>query len=651
MLEASRPAGSSYFRLRVQSNACRPGGECRRRHDALRGDRFGNGTPCEYTEATMNRQAIKSRDPLGAGLELCERSLAALENALRPDPVLTETVFGGTADWVNLLRYKLGPHLSGRGCLLAAVAGGTNTGKSTVFNLLQGREMSPVRPTAAATCRPLLSGSPERARQCLEGKLVPEFTPAPLDDPEALLTRETPADQLFVVSNPELPDRLVLLDTPDVDSIEKQHWALADHLRAAGDVIVAVVTGEKYRDERVVAFFREAQRSGRLIVPLINKADTAEAFATARRQLDEFCQEVGCSGPAFAVPHNFNLAQDYGAPIQSLDGAGDLMSYLLSLDAHAIKRRVFESSVRHLCERAESFLHNVERVAEMLASVREEYHSRAVHASQQYDPAPGAAVGGLFHEFVQARRGPFRRAIGEAGAALARSTAAVGRSISRAVFRRATLESPEESPSTAEIHATHRQTIEQITRNLAAEYIQSSKNLREPAAHLLQAGARQLSPEIVSDRVVQAVLQSDDLSEAFRNHAHRTLEAWWNDRKGRRHALEALDTILAVMPAAIAVPVSIYTAGVGVPEALVVAGPLAEQFVARVIEYQFGDALFDFLSPWRDEQQRHLAKALLDQVAAPLLAGLDAMLAALEGGAVRELRKGTELCLKALGPS
>jgi len=598
----------------------------------------------------MKTQDTDFRESLGAGLEACERGLAALENALRPDPVLMEALFGGTSDWVNLLRYKLAPHLSGRGCLIAAIAGGTNTGKSTVFNLLQGREVSPVRSTAAATCRPLLSGSPERARQCLEGKLVPEFAPARLDEPDALLTRETPADRLFVVANPDLPDRLVLLDTPDVDSIEKQHWALADHLRAAGDVVVAVVTGEKYRDERVVAFFREALRSGRVVIPLMNKADVAEGFATARHQLEEFRRDVGCTGPAFVVPHNFTLAQGYGEPIQSLDGATDLMSYLLGLDVHAVKRRVFESSVRHLCARAESFLNEVDQVAGVLASVHDEYHNRAVRASQQYDPVPGAAVGGLFHEFVQTRRGPLRRAIGKASATIARSTAAVGRSISRAVFRRTALESPDQGPSNEEICAAHRQAIEQITRDLAAGYIQSSGNLREPAAHLLQEGARRLAPETAAGRVVQTVLRSEDLSEEFRKHAQRTLETWWNDHAGRRHALEALDTILAVMPAAIAAPMSIYTGGVGVPEAMVLAGPLAEQFVARVIEYQFGDAMFDFLSPWREEQQRHLAEALLEHVAAPLLAGLDGMLAVLEGGAVEELRKGTGLCLKALQP-
>jgi hypothetical protein len=588
------------------------------------------------------------REALGAGVEACDRGLSQLQSALKLDPILSKAVFAGTDEWVNLLRYKLVPHLAGEGCLIAAVAGGTNTGKSTVFNLLQGREVSPVRATAAATRRPLLAGGPDRVAQCLDGKLVPEFAPASLDDPESVLTRKTPADRLFVAKNPDLPDRLVLLDTPDVDSIEREHWEVADHLRAAGDVIVAVLTGEKYRDERVVAFFREAQASGRVVIPLMNKADAATDFATARHQLEEFRRDVGCEGPAFVVPHDFELAKAYGEPIRSLDGQADLMTYLLHLDVYAIKRRVFESSVRHLCARAESFLQDVANVAEVLQSVRNEYHERAARASEKYDPAPGAAVGGLFHEFVQARRGPFRRAIGKASATIAKSTTAVSRTITKAIFRRSTLEPSEMAPSSDEIRAGHQQAIAQITRELAAGYLQSSGNLREPAAHLLEEGARRLEPDAAVEAVVKQVIRSESISDEFRNHAQRTIETWWNDHKGQRHALEALDTILAVVPAAIAAPMSMYTGGVGVPEAMVVAGPLVEQFVARVIEYQFGDAMFDFLSPWRREQQQHLADALLERVAAPMLTDLEAMLAALEGGAVDELKKGREMCLKAL---
>lgn len=601
-----------------------------------------------YTKANMKTLETDTREALGAGIEACGRGVTTLQEALRPDAVLARAVFDGTDEWVNLLRYKLVPHLAGEGCLIAAVAGGTNTGKSTIFNLLQGREVSPVRATAAATRRPLLAGGPGRTDQCLEGMLVPEFAPAPLESPEAVLARETPSERLFVATNPDLPERLVLLDTPDVDSIEKEHWAVADHLRAAGDVIVAVLTGEKYRDERVVAFFREAHASGRVVIPLMNKADAADGFATARQQLAEFRKDIACDSPAFVVPHDFDLAQSYAAPIQALDGGTDLLTYLLDLDVYAIKRRVFDSSVRHLAARIETFLEDVDAVAEVLRSVRDEYRARAERAAEKYDPAPGAAVGGLFHEFVQARRGPFRRAIGSASATVARSAVAVSRVVTRTLFRRATLDPPDLAPSNEEIRSTHRQEIERITRDLAAGYLQSGGNLREPAAHLLQENVQRLDPEAALDAVVKDVLRSENISDEFRKHAQHTIETWWNDHKGRRHALEALDTILAVMPAAIAAPISMYTGGVGVPEAMVVAGPLAEQFVARVIEYQFGDAMFDFLSPWRTEQQRHLADALLQRVTAPVLHGIEAMLEILEGEAVDDLRKGREQCLEAL---
>ena len=161
----------------------------------------------------MKTQETGLREALGTGIEACGRGLTSLESALRPDPILSDAVFDGTREWVNLLRYKLVPHLAGEGCLIAAVAGGTNTGKSTVFNLLQGREVSPVRSTAAATRRPLLAGSPGRVAQCLEGKLVPEFAPAMLDEPDMLLSQKTPPDRLFVVTNPDLPGRPGLVPT------------------------------------------------------------------------------------------------------------------------------------------------------------------------------------------------------------------------------------------------------------------------------------------------------------------------------------------------------------------------------------------------------------------------------------------------------
>src|SRR5690606_30744624 len=119
--------------------------------------------------------------------------------------------------------------------------------------------------------------------------------------------------------------------------------------------------------------------------------------------------------------------------------------------------------------------------------------------------------------------------------------------------------------------------------------VDSARNLKEPAAHLVSSPVKRLDVDTAVAAVARQTLRMESVSQAFREHANRTLETWWTDHRGRRRALEALDTMLAVMPAAIAAPLSIYAGGLGVPETLIVAGPIAEQFVARVVEYQFGD--------------------------------------------------------------
>ena len=103
--------------------------------------------------------------------------------------------------------------------------------------------------------------------------------------------------------------------------------------------------------------------------------------------------------------------------------------------------------------------------------------------------------------------------------------------------------------------------------------------------------------------------------------------------------LEALDALLALTPAAIAAPISMYTGGVGVPEAVVVAGPIVEQFVARVVEYQFGDAMFDFLSPWKQEQQEALNQALKRHLTDVCLSDIETYASLLETEVMDDLRR------------
>ncbi len=596
---------------------------------------------------------------LGEAIGAFDTALKRFRESVRDDPILNDTLLAGADTWTAVLAHKLVPHLGGEGCLVVAVAGGTNTGKSTVFNRLVGHKLSPVTTTAAATRHPLLAGSRLRAQQCLDGMLLPEFPALELEDPEDVVSTSGALENLFVTPLQSLPDRLVFLDTPDVDSIDKQNWEVADNIRAAGDVLVAVLTGEKYKDERVVGFFRNAHASGRLILPLMNKADPDREFDVARKQLREFCQDVGIDNQSllFVIPHDFAAAEDVNIPVDALDEAANLRGYIDALDVPELKRRVYRDSVEHFADEAGGFLNECERVADVLRNVEQEFVRRVRAHAEKYDPAPGAEIGGLFHSFVQAKRGPFRRAIGSAGATFAKAAGAVAKRVTGGLLERAMFESRHAGKGRRgcaapevekELYLMHRQALEQIVRRLATSYLESAGNIREPAAHLVQAGIDRLDVDAAAKSTADDVLHSENISEVFREHAWRTIDSWWNDNTGKRRVLEALDTMLAVMPAAIAAPLSMYSAGFGVSEAIVVVGPMVEQFVVRVIEYQFGDQMFDLLSPWRKEQQEKAARALDEHVAAVCLADLRDALHKLEGENVTAMRQSLAECRKAL---
>jgi hypothetical protein len=586
-----------------------------------------------------------SKDALGDALPAFHEALQALRDGLDVDPASRDALFEGAEVWTDLLTYKLLPHMAGQGCLVVGVAGGTNTGKSTVFNLLLGAERSPVRHTAAATCRPVLAANATRAAQCLDGLLLSEFKPCKLEAPEDPLDRAADPNCVFVTEHSRLPDRFVLLDTPDVDSIDKQNWTVADHLRAAGDVVIAVLTGEKYKDDRVIQFFREAHAAGRVVIPLMNKASADNGYEVARLQLAEFCKDVGLDNPpCFVLPRNEDVARRFRSPIMALGRSLSLWDYIESLDAIAIKARVHRDTVAHFAALAGEFLQRANTFANSLNQVVTEFDRRAAATAGRYAPAPGAKVGGLFHAFVQSKRGNMDRALGAASRGMVHGVSVVGRSVRNVLLRNATLESPKAEQTETKLREHHRRELEQLGDALATEYIQYARTLSEPARHLLIEQLEHLNLEAAVRGAALQTLATDDLSETFRKHAHVQLEQWWSDHAGRRNVILALDKLLLVAPAGLAGYLALQTGGVGVPEAMIVAGPVMEQFGARMIEYQFGDQMFNFIAPWRVEQQALFRQALDAHLARPVLANLRALLDAFEGETMDTLRTSLARC-------
>lgn len=545
-------------------------------------------------------------------------------------PALADRLFEDAGEWLDLLEYKLGPNLAADPCLVVAIAGGTNTGKSTVYNLLLHRDTSPVRMTAAATCRPVLAASARRAAEFSQGKLLSAFRARPLTDPAAVIDANSPKNALYIATNDRLPETFVLLDTPDVDSIDTANWEVADHIRAAGDVVVAVLTGEKYKDIRVVEFFRAARASGRVVLPLMNKANPANDFATARTQLAEFCQDTGSDASVqFAVAHDFSLGEDFTAEaIAPLAGTPPLFEYLQGLDVAAIKECVYRDTLRHFAHEAGDFLQGIQKAAAELRAAERAIEQLAETAAQKYDPKPGAQMGVLMHEFVQSKRGAIGKALGAASRGFLHVSSAGARAVGRRVFGRDILPAPPRHSEKERDRINAEELALQVRDTVRALYNECER-LPDTAASLLRAPLDALDADLVQQAVLRDTVKAESISADFRRHAFEVMDLWWQEEKTQRMMVEAADAVLMVAPAALV----LYTIpGTGIGEAAAAASTsFLEQVAVRALLFQFGGRIVKLIGPWQEEQRAALRAALLAHVTGPVLENLRTALAILEG--------------------
>jgi hypothetical protein len=195
-------------------------------------------------------------------------------------------------EWYEALHRKLLPQLAGEPFIVAAVVGGTNIGKSVIFNHLAGGRVSAVSPLASGTRHPVClvpKGFEKRhdLAAIFQGFRLIEWT-----DPEAAL-EDCPEHRLFWKTSPDLPSNLLVLDTPDIDSDVEINWLRADHLRHAADVLVAVLTQQKYNDAAVKRFFRNAANEDKAVIAVFNQCLLPDDEQFWPLWLETFSHETG----------------------------------------------------------------------------------------------------------------------------------------------------------------------------------------------------------------------------------------------------------------------------------------------------------------------------------------------------------------------
>lgn len=217
-------------------------------------------------------------------------------------------------EWFELLRGKLVPQLTDDAFLIAAVVGGTNIGKSVVFNHLAGVRASATSPLASGTKHPVCLVPPGFEREHDLARLFEGFRLEEWSEAEAAL-RESEQDELFWRTNDDLPPNLLVLDTPDIDSDAKVNWTRADKIRRAADVLVAILTQQKYNDAAVKAFFRHAAAEDKAVVIVFNQCVLPEDEQYWPLWVGTFCRETGIVPElVYLSPADRNAAEELRLP-------------------------------------------------------------------------------------------------------------------------------------------------------------------------------------------------------------------------------------------------------------------------------------------------------------------------------------------------
>lgn len=196
---------------------------------------------------------------------------------------------------IRLLRLKIVKefHAGRIDPLLVVVTGGTNVGKSTVFNGLLGEDVSHPSPFARGTKIPLVVGRPADLELVQAERFLAGYSRSPLKD-RAELNREDeagrgPSQETFRYrfDSKNLPEGLVLVDSTDVDSDRELNLRIASDLVVAADVAVFVVSPTKYRDEICIRSMRRLAALGTRLLVVWNpdEPEHEEALEDFRRSV------------------------------------------------------------------------------------------------------------------------------------------------------------------------------------------------------------------------------------------------------------------------------------------------------------------------------------------------------------------------------
>ncbi|HEB94913.1 MAG TPA: hypothetical protein ENI96_00610 [Sedimenticola thiotaurini] len=201
------------------------------------------------------------------------------------------------------------------------VIGPTQSGKSTLVNLLLGAQAAQASPLAGFTrhAQGFLCGTGAEGWSGVLQRLLPDWERLPAADQAGARGDQYSVQAVVTDPAPWGREPLLVWDTPDFDSVASCHYRdSVPALCALADLVLLVVSREKYADQSVWNMLRLLSGVGIPLLICLNKVDSGSEAAlldSLRSRLTE--ESLPCAG-LLTLPYRAGIGDD-----PSLSGEGD----------------------------------------------------------------------------------------------------------------------------------------------------------------------------------------------------------------------------------------------------------------------------------------------------------------------------------------
>jgi hypothetical protein len=267
--------------------------------------------------------------------------------------------------------------------LVVVVTGGTNVGKSEVFNALIETPVALPDPRAGMTRRPGIYAHATTEARLSHPAFLPGAEVEILHQRSSLNASDTGED-LKAFLWPHEADRwrnAAVIDSPDIDSNRAGNQAWAVRLAAAADVVLFVTSPSKYNDEVCVEFLARALRMGKHVVVAFNLLDDRSS-----RALEDFTTHVwkGLDAPAPVLVELPLASGEVGKAVAEPLKRVRKKVLQMAKDPSALKREMAGAAFRYFADGAREVVEVLRREGEAVEAIRTDLDGDVEKAKTEY---------------------------------------------------------------------------------------------------------------------------------------------------------------------------------------------------------------------------------------------------------------------------